>query len=97
MTNVVSPTTCNKGGSPKAAPPGRPQLPLPRLLDAPEALLRCDSVESLAATAALRRRSSQSDSAKRRDKGFLSRKGEGKKMVGASWLQKRRRGDGRSW
>lgn len=77
MTNVVSPTTCNKGGSPKApaAPPGRPQLPLPRLLDAPEALLRCDSVESRATATAERRRSSQSDSAKRRDKGFL---GEGK-------------------
>ena len=80
---VVSPTTRNKGGSLKPPSPNRFQAPtelLPRLLEAPpEALLRCDSVESRCSrdsrdTAMLemaRRRSSTSERRRRRDKGFL--------------------------
>ena len=80
---VVRPTTRNTGGSLKPPSPKRfqaPTEPLLRLLEAPpEALLRCDSVESRCSrdsrdTAMLemaRRRSSTSERRRRRDKGFL--------------------------
>ena len=83
---MVSPTTRNKGGSLKPPSPKRfqaPTEPLPKLLEAPpEALLRCDSVESRGSFDSrptkptlemARRRSSTSERRRRRDKGFLWR------------------------
>lgn len=70
ITKVATPTTRNKGGSPKVmALPQVATVLLPWLL---LLLLRCDNVESrCVVTESGRRRSSQSDKARLRDKGFL--------------------------